>query len=141
MNRPIARRARAAQSASAGFTLIELMIVAAIIVILAAIAAGRYEQALVKAHESALHQDLRSMREAIQQYTLDKEEAPSSLDDLVSAGYIREVPTDPITHQKDWNTTSDDLLLSPEQSSVGITDVHSASDQISPFENTPYSSW
>ncbi|MGH9682713.1 MAG: type II secretion system protein [Candidatus Acidiferrales bacterium] len=141
MNRPRIRSPRAPQSANGGFTLIELMVVIAIIVIIASIAVGRYEQSIVRANEAALHQDLRSMREAIQQYTLDKEEAPSSLDDLVSAGYIREVPTDPITRQKDWNTTSDDLLLSPEQSSVGITDVHSASDKISPFENTPYSSW
>jgi len=113
----------------------------AIILVLATIGAGRYEQAIVRAHEAALKQDLFVMRNAIQQYTLDKEAAPSSLDDLVTAGYLREVPLDPITRQKDWNTSSDDILLSPDQTSTGITDVHSQSDKISPFENTPYSSW
>ena len=124
-----------------GFTLLELMIVISIIAILATLGAGRYEQSVIRAHEAALHQDLFVMRNAIDQYTLDKEAGPNSLDDLVSAGYLREVPTDPITRQKDWNTSSDELLLSPEQTSVGITDVHSTSDKVSPFENTPYSSW
>ncbi len=126
---------------SRGFTLLELMIVMAIILVLATIGAGRYEQAIVRAHEAALKQDLFVMRNAIQQYTLDKEAAPSSLDDLVTAGYLREVPLDPITREKNWNTSSDDILLSPDQTSTGITDVHSQSDKISPFENTPYSSW
>lgn len=88
-----------------------------------------------------MHQDLQTMRQAIEQYTLDKQAAPQSLDDLVSAHYLREIPTDPITRQKDWNTSVEDIVLSPEQSSSGISDVHSASDQVSPFENTPYSSW
>jgi general secretion pathway protein G len=124
-----------------GFTLLELMIVISIIAILATIGAGRYEQSIIRAHEAALHQDLFVMRNAIDQYTLDKEAAPNSLDDLVSAAYLREVPTDPMTRQKEWNTASDELVLSPEQTSEGITDVHSTSDKISPFENTPYSSW
>ncbi|MGH9757690.1 MAG: type II secretion system protein [Candidatus Acidiferrales bacterium] len=124
-----------------GFTLIELMVVLAIIMILAAIATGRYEQSVTKAREAALLTDLRTLRDSIDNYTADKEAAPSSLDDLVSAGYMREIPTDPMTHQKDWVTESSDLLVSPEQSSVGITDVHSASDKISPFTGTAYSSW
>jgi general secretion pathway protein G len=124
-----------------GFTLLELMIVMTIILILATLGAGRYEQSTVRAHEAALKQDLFVMRSSIQQYTLDKEAGPTSLDDLVSAGYLREVPRDPITKQKEWATSSDDLLASPDQTSIGITDVHSTSDAISPFENTPYSSW
>lgn len=134
-------RRRRDSSLSRGFTLIELMIVMAIITILATIAAGRYVQSVTRAREAALKQDLFVMRDAIQKYTLDKEAGPQSLDELVSAGYLREIPLDPITHQKDWNTQSDDLYLSPEQSSVGITDVHSSSNDVSPFENTPYSSW
>lgn len=134
---PEARR----DGASTGFTLLELMIVITIILILATLGAGRYEQSIIRAHEAALKQDLFVMRNAIQQYTLDKEAAPASLDDLVSAGYLRDVPTDPITRQKDWQTSSDDVLLSPDQTSTGITDVHSSSDKTSPFENTPYSSW
>jgi general secretion pathway protein G len=126
---------------SSGFTLLELMIVMAIILILATLGAGRYEQAMVRAHEAALKQDLFVMRNAIQQYTLDKEAGPTSLDDLVSSGYLREVPRDPITRQKEWTTSSDDILTSPDQATTGISDVHSVSDAISPFESTPYSSW
>jgi general secretion pathway protein G len=124
-----------------GFTLLELMVVIAIIAILATIAAGHYEQTIVRAREAALRQDLAEMRKAIQDYTLDKEASPSSLDDLVAAQYLRDIPNDPITRQKDWNTASCDTVLSPDQSFIGICDVHSASDKVSPFENTPYSSW
>jgi general secretion pathway protein G len=124
-----------------GFTLLELMIVMAIIVILATLGAGRYEQALVRAHEAALHQDLFIMRKAIDQYTADKEASPNALDDLVSAGYLHDIPTDPMTHQKDWNTDNTELVLSPEQTTTGIGDVHSASSTVSPFEGTAYSTW
>ena len=133
--------ARGASGDSCGFTLLELMIVMAIILILATIGAGRFEQSIIRSHEAALKQDLFVMRNAIQQYTLDKEAGPNSLDDLVSSGYLREIPRDPITKQKDWATSSDDLLASPDQTAVGITDVHSTSSDVSPFENTPYSSW
>ncbi|HET9401674.1 MAG TPA: prepilin-type N-terminal cleavage/methylation domain-containing protein [Candidatus Acidoferrales bacterium] len=143
---PIAFRAARGDShrspiARAGFTLLEVMIVLAIIVIIIGMAAGRYQQSLVKAKEGVLHQDLRVMREAIQQYTLDKQAAPQSLDDLVSAGYMRDVPTDPMTQRKDWQVVNEDILLSPDQTATGITDVHSSSNSVSPFENTPYSSW
>jgi general secretion pathway protein G len=124
-----------------GFTLIELMVVLAIIMIIATIAAGNYRQSVLRAKETTLHTDLKVMRDAIQHYTEDKEAAPSSLDDLVSAHYIQQIPTDPMTGQKDWVTVSEDLDVSPEQSASGITDVHSASDKISPFENDAYSSW
>jgi general secretion pathway protein G len=132
---------RGAVGDSPGFTLLELMIVMAIILILATIGAGRFEQSIIRSHEAALKQDLFVMRNAIQQYTLDKEAGPNSLDDLVSSGYLREIPRDPITKQKEWATSSEDLLASPDQITVGITDVHSTSSDISPFENTPYSSW
>jgi general secretion pathway protein G len=124
-----------------GFTLLELMIVLAIIVIILGMAAGRYQQSIVKAKEAVLHQDLRVMRDAIQQFTLDKQAAPQSLDDMVSAGYMREIPTDPITQRKDWQVETSDVLLSPDQTTTGITDVHSSANTISPFESTPYSSW
>jgi general secretion pathway protein G len=124
-----------------GFTLIELMCVIAIILILATISAGHYEKSVIRAKETTLHTDLKVMRDAIQHYTEDKEAAPSSLDDLVSAHYIQQIPADPMTNAKDWVTSSEEFDLSPEQSSSGITDVHSASDAISPFENDPYSSW
>jgi len=125
-----------------GFTLIELMIVMTIIVILASMAAVRYDRSIERAKEAALHHDLSVMRDAIEQYTLDKEQAPQSLDDLVSSGYLRAIPRDPVTGTKDWVVSSSDVLLSPDESSSGgITDVHSSSDAVSSFEKTPYSSW
>jgi general secretion pathway protein G len=124
-----------------GFTLLELMVVIAIIIVLATLGAGRYEQTVVRAREATLKQDLFVMRQAIQNYTSDKEAGPTSLDDLVSAGYLRAIPMDPITRQKNWITESTDLLISAQQTAVGITDVHSASGNISPFEITSYSEW
>src|ERR1700684_1707966 len=132
---------RAGQFAQRGFTLIELMCVIAIILILATISAGHYEKSVVRAKETTLHTDLKVMRDAIQHYTEDKEMAPSSLEDLVSAHYIQQIPSDPMTNAKDWVTASEDFDLSPEQRSAGVTDLHSAADTVSPFENTPYSSW
>ncbi|HTV58280.1 MAG TPA: type II secretion system protein [Verrucomicrobiae bacterium] len=125
----------------AGFTLIELMIVMAIIVILASIAAGRYTSALTASREAVLAQDLETMRDAIDHYTADKDAAPSSLDDLKDAGYLRVIPVDPMTGQQDWVTVSGDTIVDPDQSTIGIVDVHSASDKVSPFKGTPYSSW
>jgi general secretion pathway protein G len=95
----------------------------------------------LRAKEATLKQDLFVMRQAIQQYTLDKEAAPSSLDDLVQAKYISQIPKDPMTNNKDWHTDSEDVLLTPTQTSSGITDVHSASTSTSPFENTAYNTW
>src|ERR1700684_2457785 len=132
---------RAGKRGERGLTLSELMCVIAIILILATISAGHYEKSVVRAKETTLHTDLKVMRDAIQHYTEDKEMAPSSLEDLVSAHYIQQIPSDPMTNAKDWVTSSEEFDLSPEQSSSGITDVHSASDTVSPFENTPYSSW
>jgi general secretion pathway protein G len=135
------RRTHRGRRSLAGFTLIELMIVMTIIFILLGIAAVRYDKSVLRAHEAVLHQDLQALRQAIDNYTLDKEAAPQSLEDLQSAGYIHFVPTDPITHAKDWRLEFKDVVFSPEQSGTGVTDVHSNSDQVSPFEATPYSSW
>jgi general secretion pathway protein G len=119
---------RATESESRGFTLLELMIVMFIITILATISVMQYQGSVVQAREASLRQDLSVMRQAIQNYTLDKQEAPSSLEDLHQAHYIGDVPTDPFTHQKDWVTESCDDVLSPDQVAGGICDVHSASD-------------
>ncbi len=123
-----------------GFTLLELMIVISIILILLAMGAGNYWKSVLRSKEAVLKQDLQVMRNAIQQYTLDKQQAPASLEELVSAGYLREVPTDPITQQKNWRVVYEDTLLTPEQTGTGITDVFSTADQTS-SEGTPYSSW
>jgi general secretion pathway protein G len=124
-----------------GFTLIELMIVITIIFILIGMAIGRYDLAVQRAREAALHTDLQTMRNAIDNYTMDKMSAPQSLEDLKSAGYLREVPTDPITQTKDWDLRFEDVALSPTQSGTGITDVHSTSTLVSKFEYTPYNTW
>ena len=118
-----------------------MLIVIMIILILASIAAGRYERSVQRAREATLKQDLFTMRQAIQSYTLDKPMGPNSLEDLVEGKYLSAVPVDPITRNKDWHLDFDNVLLTPEQTSAGLTDVHSSSDATSPFENTPYSSW
>ncbi len=124
-----------------GFTLIELMIVITIILILIGIAAGRYEKSVMRAREATLKQDLQAMRQSIDNYTLDKQAAPQSLDDLVQAGYLRMVPKDPMTGAADWAQQYDSVVLSPDQSSTGLVDVHSNSSKVSPFESTPYNEW
>jgi general secretion pathway protein G len=124
-----------------GFTLLEVLMVAAIIIILATMSAARYDQAMVRAHEAALSQDLSEMNKAIQNYTADKEAAPTSLDDLVQAQYLGRIPNDPITGTTDWTTENCNFLVNADQTSTGICSVHSSSDKISPFTNTPYSSW
>ena len=126
---------------AAGFTLLEMMIVITIILILATIAGGRYEKSVLRAKEATLKQDLFAMRQAIQQYTLDKQAAPASLDDLVASKYLSGIPVDPITRSKDWHLDFEDVLLTPDQAASGATDVHSSSTAVSPFENTPYNTW
>lgn len=126
--------------AERGFTLLELMIVITIIMILLAIAGGRYEKSVTNAKEAALRQDLSVMRNAIDQFTLDKQAAPQSLEDLTSAGYLRAIPVDPITKQADWTTDSCDTLSSPDQTITGICDVHSPSP-LTGLDGTQYSSW
>src|SRR6266852_570388 len=123
-----------------GFTLIELMIVMAIIVILVGIAAGNYSRSVLRSKEAVLKQDLQEMRKAIDNYTMDKQAAPQSLDDLAPQ-YLHTIPVDPITNAKDWVPVVDSVVLTPDQASSGITDVHSGSDKVSPFENTPYNTW
>ena len=123
-----------------GFTIIELMVVMLIISILIGIAAIAYDKTILRARESVLKQDLQTMRQAIDNYTLDKQQAPQSLDDLVDAHYLREVPVDPISRQKDWQTHTSDTVLSPEQTGTGIDDVHSGSEEIG-SDGRPYSNW
>jgi general secretion pathway protein G len=134
-------RNSAAHRLSRGFTLIELMIVITIIFILLGLAAGRYDKTIARSREAVLKHDLQVMREAIDNYTLDKQAAPQSLEDLHSAGYLREVPLDPITQAADWAPQFDNVVLSPDQVTTGMTDVHSSSGRTSPFDGTAYSSW
>jgi general secretion pathway protein G len=124
-----------------GFTLIELMIVIMIIMILASISIPIYMKSIVHAKEAVLRDDLFTMRSVIDQYTLDKQKAPQSLQDVVSAGYLKSIPKDPFTNSSDtWQTTSDDTLMDPSQTAPGITDVHSGASGVG-TDGTAYSSW
>ncbi len=124
-----------------GFTLVELMVVMLIISVLAAIAIPAYIASLRNAREAVLKEDLHVMRQAIDSYTMDKEKGPQSLDDLVQAGYLKEIPTDPMTHSSStWVTATSDVLESVDQSDPGINDVHSGSEEQG-TNDQPYSSW
>ena len=131
---------RARCAGQRGFTLIELLVVISIILILVGIAVGAYSKAQLRAKETVLKDDLKTMRIAIDHFTLDKQAAPQSLDDLVPQ-YLHAVPVDPITNAKDWVPVVDSVVLTPDQASSGVTDVHSASDKVSPVENTAYNTW
>ena len=124
---------------SRGFTLLELMIVISIIIILAAIALPQYQKTIMHARETVLRDDLFKIRSLLDQYAADKGKLPQSLDDLVTSQYMRELPVDPITGQKDWTTATGDDPNSAS-SEQGVIDVHSASGDIS-SEGTPYSEW
>ena len=141
MNRAAWRARSGAHGTSAGFTLIELMIVIAIIFILLGLAAGRYDMTIQRSREAVLKHDLLIMREAIDNFTLDKQAAPQSLDDLQQAGYLREVPVDPMTQAKDWSPVFDNVVMSPEQVTTGMVDVHSNSGLTSRFDGTAYNTW
>lgn len=123
-----------------GFTLLELMIVLVIILILASFAVPAYNQQVIKAREAVLHANLNSLNNLIQQYTLDKQKAPQSLDDLVAAGYVHEVPVDPMTHLPNWETEPEDLATAADPQEPGISRVHSAATG-SALDGTAYSSW
>jgi general secretion pathway protein G len=124
-----------------GFTLLELLIVMVIIATLAAIAVPSYVRNIQRAKEAVLREDLHVLRNAIDSYTVDKQQAPQSLDDLVSSGYLHEIPNDPFTNHKDWITDTSGMLTSVDQTDAGgIDDVHSA-DQKTALDGTTYNTW
>jgi general secretion pathway protein G len=123
-----------------GFTLIEMMIVISLILILISIAVPAYNRAILRAKEATLRQDLFTLRDVIQQYTLDKQKAPQTLDDVKQAGYIREIPVDPFTGETNWTLDMEDALLAVDQQEPGIWDIHSSSN-LSAMDGTAYSSW
>lgn len=129
------------QSDVRGFTLIEMMIVLSIIAILASIAVPMYQSVILRTKEAVLKENLHSLRSVIDQYTADKKRAPQALEDLVIAGYLREIPEDPITEiNTAWRAELGDTALVPDQVETGIVNVFSGSSAIS-SEGTPYSEW
>jgi len=125
-----------------GFTLIELVVVISIILILISIAAPIYRNSIISSKEAVLRDNLFTMRSLIYQYTLDKQAAPQDLENLVSEGYIRQLPKDPFTGSNTtWEASFEDtFLMSPDQLSPGIVDVHSGSS-LNSLSGEQYSSW
>ncbi len=124
-----------------GFTLIELLIVMSIITILVSLAIPVYQRVILRSKETVLHSNLMSIRTVIDEYTYDKQKAPQSLQDLVQAGYLRDVPTDPMTGSNStWRIVMEDALQSVDQTEPGIFDVHSGSDKTG-LDGTAYAEW
>jgi len=131
------------RSSSRGFTLIEIMIVIFIISILVSVAVPAYNQSILRARESVLRQNLFTLRSVISQYTLDKQKAPQALEDLTSAGYLKQIPADPMTTRNDtWTVDQDtDVIMSlDQQGEGGIVDVHSGSSGVG-SDGTAYNTW
>jgi general secretion pathway protein G len=137
---PIRARAACKQGES-GFTLMELMIVMMIIGVLSAMAAPIFMHDVKRAREAVLKEDLHTMRVAIDSYTIDKEKAPQSLDDLVQAGYLKAIPVDPMTNNNDtWILGQSEDLTSVDETEGGVSDVHSGA-QGAATDGTSYSTW
>jgi len=132
---------RFSKRARRGFTFVELMIVMAIIAVLLSVAIPIYSRSIMRAKESVLKNNLFTLRTVIDEYTYDKQKAPQSLEDLVTSGYLRQVPVDPITTTAEsWKIVQEDASNTVDQSQPGIFDVRSGSDRTS-LEGTPYSEW
>jgi|ERR1041384_3114543 len=124
-----------------GMTLIELMIVVSIIITVISVAVPLYQKAIIRSKESVLKQNLFTMRSLIDEYTFDKEKAPQDIKELVSEGYLRQMPVDPFTGKNDtWRPVMEDAVQSVDQKSPGLFDVHSGSDGTA-LDGTKYSDW
>ena len=129
------------RSASAGFTLIELIIVTALVVVLASVALVQYQNSVIRAREAVLKEDLFRLRDAIDQYYADKNKWPQTLQDLVTDGYVREIPKDPITDSAEsWQTVPAEATPGNTSAEPGIFDVKSGSDKMA-LDGSPYAEW
>jgi general secretion pathway protein G len=125
----------------AGFTIMELMVAMAIVLVVISVAVPLYQKSVIRARESVLRQNLFSLRTVIDEYTYDKQKAPQQLEDLVREGYLRQMPLDPIAgNNNSWKVIMEDASASASQSEPGIFDVRSSSEKSS-LEGTPYSEW
>ena len=132
---------KASRKVQRGFTFVELMVVLTIIVIMVTMAIPVYQRIIVSTKESTLKNNLSTLRTVIDHYYYDKEKAPQSLQDLVSEGYLRALPRDPMTgSNQTWQTVMEDASQSVNQAEPGIWDVHSGSDRMG-LDGTPYSQW
>ncbi len=124
-----------------GFTLIEILIVMTIVSIIVSIAVPLYQKSILRAKESVLKNNLFTLRTVIDEYTFDKKKAPQSLDDLVTEGYLRQIPIDPITgSNQTWVVVMEDALTSVDQTEPGIFDVRSGAQGVG-LDGTPYAEW
>ncbi|MFN0101299.1 MAG: type II secretion system protein [Bryobacteraceae bacterium] len=125
----------------AGFTIMELMVSMAIVLVVISVAVPLYQKSVIRARESVLRQNLASLRNVIDEYSYDKQKAPQQLEDLVREGYLRQMPMDPIVgNSTSWKVIMEDASASVSQSEPGIFDVRSGSEKTS-LEGTPYSEW
>ena len=130
------------RGSSAGFTLIELMVVVALIAVLAGMGVVQYRNTVMRTREAVLKEDLFRMRDAIDQYYADKAKYPAGLETLVAEGYLRQVPKDPITSSAEtWQTVLAELDPADPTAEIGIFDVKSGSEKTSPFDGSRYAEW
>jgi len=136
-----AKRAALSNRRRFGFTFIELMIVMAIIAVLMAVALPKYTRSIARSKESVLKSNLFTLRTVIDEYTYDKQKAPQSLQDLVTDGYLREIPVDPmLASSQGWKIIMEDATQAVNQDAPGIFDVRSGSDKLG-LDGTPYADW
>ena len=131
---------RSFRRADRGFTLIELIVVITVMLILLGIAVPIYTQSIISQKEYNLRQNLRTLNQVIDQYTLDKKKAPQSLEDLKTAGYIDQIPEDITGRTDTWELVQDDSIKTVDQSDPGLSSVHSGSNRVS-SDGTAYSTW
>lgn len=129
------------RTSSRGFTLIEVLVVITLIVVLASMGMASYTNSVRRAREAVLKEDLFRMRDAIDQFYADKTKYPQSLQDLVSEGYLREIPKDPITDSADtWVTVPAESDPNNPAAEPGVYDVKSGAEGVS-LQGTTYSEW